>query len=162
MAGLQALLINRESSGELTRPWQVQGTPRSKCLPSKELRQSPQSSLSVPRNLGAEWPRAPQEGPRTTASPGMLCCCGAQIPPWAQPEQRSAVAHVVDIIWSATLGWPSGKPLPPSSCPSGSPAQTLTLALGRNRHRLQNPGSGKHRSTDQKSQRSGRERRKLL
>lgn len=80
---------------------------------------------------------------------------------------HSTVAHVMDIIWSATLGWPSGKPLPPSSCPPGSPAQTLTVALGRNRHlvishSLQNPGSGKHRSTDQKSQKSGRERRKLL
>lgn len=98
LAGLQSLLINRESSGELTRPWHVQGAPRSKCLPLKELRQSPRSSLSVPRNLGAEWPCALQEGPRMTASPAMLCCCGAQIPPWAQPEQRTAQWHT---LWTS-------------------------------------------------------------
>ena len=101
----------------------------------------------------------------------MLCGCGSRVPPGAQPEQSSAVGtRVVDVVLSATLGWQAGlreKPPPPSSCPPGSPAQTLALALGRNRHlailhSLQNPGSCKHSSTDSKSQRSGGERKRLL
>lgn len=64
--------------------------------------------------------------------------CSAAVEPRSLPgrSRSRAGAHVVDIIWSATLGWPAGKPLPPSSCPPRSPAQTLalTLALGPNRH----------------------------
>ncbi|XP_055287626.1 cytochrome P450 7B1 isoform X1 [Moschus berezovskii] len=95
--------------------------------------------------------------------------CSAAVEPKSLPGRSRRRAAQWHTLWTSFglqhwAGLP-GKPLPPSSCPPGSPAQTLVLALGQTdtwlfRTVYRTLVLVKHRSTDQKSQRSGKERRK--
>lgn len=97
MAGLQALLINRESSGELTRPWQVQGTPRSKCLPSKELRQNPRSSFLSLGTWGLNGLAPHRRGPERQPVQG----CSAAVEPKSLPGRSRSSAAQWHMLWTS-------------------------------------------------------------